>query len=183
MTQCRRVSSGWDAQELSFCTLDERSFAMRGGLCSSANETAVGVQGIGVMATEETLLRGSCLCGMVAYEVSNSFEYSFYCHCSNCRRATGAAAKPFAGIKSDRLAIVSGGDHVMRYGGGTNHDAHCERCGSLLYSMVRNGAYFHVTLGTLIDSPSIRPTAHIFVGSKATWDNICDGLPQFDGFP
>jgi hypothetical protein len=71
----------------------------------------------------------------------------------------------------------------MRYGGGTNHDAHCERCGSLLYSLVRNGAYLHVTLGTLIDSPSIRPTAHIFVGSKAPWDDICDGLLQFDGFP
>ena len=71
----------------------------------------------------------------------------------------------------------------MRYGGGTNHDAHCKRCGSLLYSLVRNGAYLHVTLGTLIDSPSIRPTAHIFVGSKAPWDDICDGLLQFDGFP
>jgi hypothetical protein len=53
----------------------------------------------------------------------------------------------------------------------------------LLYSLVRDGAYFHVTLGTLIDPPSIRPTAHIFVGSKASWDVICDGLPQFDEFP
>src|SRR4051794_107206 len=79
-----------------------------------------------IMATEQTLLRGSCLCGLVAYEVPDSFEYSLYCHCSNCRRATGAAAKPFAAIKSDRLTFVSGGDHVMRYGGGTNHDAHCE---------------------------------------------------------
>jgi len=136
-----------------------------------------------VMVTEQTLLRGSCLCGLVAYEVPDSFEYSLYCHCSNCRRATGAAAKPFAGIRSDLLTLVSGGNHVMRYGEGTSHDAHCERCGSLLYSSVRNGAYLHVTLGTLIDSPSIRPTAHIFVGSKAPWDNICDGLPQFDGFP
>ena len=135
------------------------------------------------MAAEQTLLRGSCLCGLVAYEVPDSFEYSLYCHCSECRRATGAAAKPFAAIKSDRLAFVNGGDHVMRYGGGTNHDAHCERCGSLLYSLVRDGAYLHVCLGTLIDSPSIRPTAHIFVGSKAPWDDICDGLPQFDRFP
>jgi hypothetical protein len=139
--------------------------------------------GLDIMSTEQTLLRGSCLCGLVAYEVPDSFEYSLYCHCSKCRRATGAAAKPFAAIKSDRLRFASGGDHVMRFGGGTNHDAHCERCGSLLYSLVRNGTYLHVTLGTLIDSPSIRPTAHIFVGSKAPWDDICDGLPQFDGLP
>jgi hypothetical protein len=135
------------------------------------------------MATEENPLRGSCLCGLVAYEVPDRFEYSLYCHCSDCRRATGAAAKPFAGIKSDLLAIVSGADHVLLYGGGANHDAHCERCGSLLYSRVRDGAYLHVTLGTLIDSPSIRPTAHIFVSSKAPWDDICDDLPQYDRFP
>ena len=136
------------------------------------------------MPAGQTLLRGSCLCGLVAYEVPDSFEYSLCCHCSNCRRATGAAAKPFAGLKSERLRFVSGGDRVMRYGsGGANHDAHCERCGSLLYSMVRNGEYLHVTLGTLIDSPSIRPTAHIFVGSKAPWDEICDGLRQFEEFP
>lgn len=139
-------------------------------------------RGLEIMA-DQALLRGSCLCGLVAYEVPDSFEYSLYCHCSNCRRATGAAAKPFAAIKSNRLTFVSGGDQIMRYGGGTNHDAHCERCGSLLYSLVRDGTYLHVTLGTLIDSPTIRPTAHIFMGSKAPWDDVCDGLPQFDRFP
>lgn len=135
------------------------------------------------MAAEQTLLRGSCMCGLVAYEVQDAFEYSLYCHCSNCRRATGAAAKPFAGIKCDRLAIVSGGEHIMRYGDGPNHDFHCARCGSLLYSLVRDRKYAHVTLGTLIDNPSVRPTAHIFVGSKAAWEDICDDLPQFDTFP
>jgi hypothetical protein len=60
------------------------------------------------------------------------------------------------------------------------HDAHCKACGSLLYSVVREGAFAHVTMGTLVDEPSIRPTAHIFVGSKARWFTITDDLPQFD---
>ena len=34
--------------------------------------------------------------------------------------------------------------------------------------------------GTLIDAPTIRPGAHIFVGSKATWFEITDDLPQFE---
>jgi hypothetical protein len=137
------------------------------------------------MTTEPSLLKGSCLCGLVTYQVPDSFEYSFFCHCSDCRRTTGAAAKPFAAIRSDRLALTSGGDRIMRYsdGDGPNHNAHCEKCGSLLYSLVRDGAYLHITLGTLIDPPAIRPSAHIFAGSKAPWDEICDGLPQFDGFP
>ena len=60
-----------------------------------------------------------------------------------------------------------------------NHDAHCGRCGSLLYSVVRDGAFVHVAMGTLVDEPSIRPTAHIFVGSKAPWFEITDDLPQY----
>ena len=69
----------------------------------------------------------------------------------------------------------------MIYGDATGHDAHCRRCGSLLYSLVRNGAYVHVAMGTLLDDPSIRPTAHIFTGSKAPWYSITDDLPQYEG--
>ena len=127
-------------------------------------------------------LRGECLCRRVGYEVDDAFEYAMNCHCSNCRRATGAAFKPFAGIRMEHLAVVRGRDEIMRFGD-DNHDAHCRHCGSLLYSQVRDGAYAHVTLGTLVDPPSIRPTAHIFVGSKAPWFEISDALPQFDEFP
>ena len=67
----------------------------------------------------------------------------------------------------------------MIYGDDTGHDAHCRRCGSLLYSVVREGAFVHVAMGTLVDDPSIRPTAHIFVGSKAPWFAITDDLPQY----
>ncbi len=134
------------------------------------------------MRLETNRLRGECLCRRVGYEVSDAFEYALNCHCSNCRRATGSAFKPFAGIRAEQLAVVRGEADVMRFGTG-NHDAHCVHCGSLLYSKVRDGAYVHVTLGTLIDTPSIRPTAHIFVGSKAPWFEIGDALPQFDEFP
>ena len=60
------------------------------------------------------------------------------------------------------------------------HDTHCKACGSLLYSVVREGAYVHVAMGTLVDDPAIRPTAHIFVGSKAPWYAIADDLPQYE---
>ena len=72
---------------------------------------------------------------------------------------------------------------IKPYGDEYGFDARCERCGSLLFSNVRGGAYAHVTLGTLVDNPSIRPTAHIFAGSKASWETICDNLPQFAGLP
>jgi hypothetical protein len=39
----------------------------------------------------------------------------------------------------------------------------------------------HVAMGTLVDDPTIRPTCHIFVGSKAPWFTIADDLPQYEG--
>src|SRR3546814_9947120 len=63
------------------------------------------------------------------------------------------------------------------------HDAHCRRCGSLLWSVVRDGAFVHVTLGTLTDAPSIRPGCHIFTGSQAPWFTITDELQQYAEFP
>ena len=125
-------------------------------------------------------LSGTCLCGAVRYEVEDQFRYSLNCHCSNCRRATGAAFKPFAGIECGRFKIVGGADLLLIYGDDSAHDAHCGKCGSLLYSLVREARFVHVTLGTLVDSPSIRPTAHIFVGSKAPWYTIMDDLPQHE---
>jgi hypothetical protein len=129
------------------------------------------------------LLSGSCLCGAVRYQVPDEFRYSLICHCSQCRRATGSAFKPFAGIEREKLQLISGQDATMRHGGSSTYDLHCARCGSLLYSDIGSSAYVHVTLGTLVDSPSIRPSAHIFVGSRAPWEQITDDLPQHAEFP
>jgi hypothetical protein len=46
--------------------------------------------------------------------------------------------------------------------------------------VVRDGAYVHVALGSLRDAPSIRPSGHIYVGSKAPWFDITDDLPQHE---
>ena len=127
------------------------------------------------------ILAGECYCRAMGYAVVDAFEYALNCHCSNCRRTTGSAFKPFAGIARDQLRVTKGNDDLMIYGDATGHNAHCRRCGSLLYSLVRNGAYVHVAMGTLVDDPSIRPTAHIFVGSKAPWYSITDDLPQYEG--
>lgn len=132
---------------------------------------------------EPTILRGECYCGAVAFTVPDAFEYALCCHCSACRRRTGAASKPFAGAPAAALSVTRGADAIQRLGEADGHHASCGRCGSLLYSLVRTGAYVHVPLGVLLDPPTITPAAHIFVGSKAPWDVICDGLPEFDGLP
>jgi hypothetical protein len=126
-------------------------------------------------------LGGGCLCGAVRYAVADEFVYALNCHCSDCRRSTGAAFKPLAGIERRKLSVTQGEAELLMVGEAAGHDARCRRCGSLLYSVVREGAFVHVAMGTLIDAPSIRPTRHIFVGSKAPWFTITDDLPQHEG--
>lgn len=126
-------------------------------------------------------LNGSCLCGEVRYTVEDDFRYALICHCSQCRRATGSAFKPFGGIERGKLTVTQG--KIRIWGDVMTHDAHCKTCGSLVYSIVQEGTMAHVTYGTLIDAPTLKPQAHIFVGSKAPWDVIGDDLPQHDALP
>ena len=126
------------------------------------------------------VLVGTCGCGAVRYRVADAFLYSANCHCSRCRAATGSAFKPFAGIEREKLEITNGLDALLVFGEEDLNDTRCRACGSLLFSVVRDGAYVHVAMGSLVDAPSIRPTKHIFVGSKARWFEITDDLPQFE---
>jgi hypothetical protein len=131
---------------------------------------------------DDHLLVGKCECGTVRYKVSDAFLYAANCHCSNCRAATGSAFKAFAGIERDKLEITNGQDKIMVFGEEDLNNTRCGVCGALLFSVVREGGYVHVAMGSLVDAPSIRPTEHIFVGSKAAWFEITDELPQFDEY-
>jgi hypothetical protein len=126
------------------------------------------------------VLGAKCRCGAVRYEVSDAFVYAANCHCSGCRAATGSAFKAFAGIEREKLTITEGLDDIAVFGEEDLNDTRCGACGSFLFSVVRDGAYVHVSMGSLVDAPTIRPTHHIFVGSKAPWFEITDDLPQFD---
>jgi hypothetical protein len=127
------------------------------------------------------MLEGRCECGAVRYRVADEFKYSANCHCSNCRASTGSAFKPFAGIERPKLQITAGDDKLLIWGDDDGNHTRCAVCGSLLYSVVRDGEWVHVALGSLADAPSIRPSEHIFVGSKAPWFEITDDLPQHEG--
>ncbi|OLD98050.1 MAG: aldehyde-activating protein [Actinobacteria bacterium 13_1_20CM_4_69_9] len=126
------------------------------------------------------MLNGKCECEAVRYRVADEFRYAANCHCSNCRAATGSAFKPFAGIEREKLEVTDGADRLLIWGDADNNHTRCGVCGSLLYSVVRDGSYVHVALGSLADTPAVKPTEHIFVGSKAPWFEITDALPQHE---
>src|SRR6478752_6264090 len=89
-------------------------------------------------------LAGKCLCGSVHYAVADEFVYAANCHCSNCRASTGSAFKPFAGIEREKLTVTQGADDLLVWGEPDANHTRCATCGSLLYSVVRDGKWVHV---------------------------------------
>lgn len=97
--------------------------------------------------SDSPALRGSCECGAVQYKVADAFLYAANCHCSRCRAATGSAFKSFAGIEREELDVTTGADGLLVVGEEHLNDTRCRACGSLLYSVVRDGKYVHVAMG------------------------------------
>src|SRR3954454_13425201 len=97
----------------------------------------------------DNTLSGGCECGAVRYRVADAFRYAANCHCSRCRAATGSAFKPFAGIERARLEITAGADRLLVVGDDRGNDTRCAACGSLLFSVVRDGGWVHVAMGSL----------------------------------
>ena len=130
------------------------------------------------------MLKARCGCNAVAYEISDEFVSAFNCHCSNCRATTGSAFLPWGEIEREKLRVTEGAGSLKVIGDADRpREVRCGACGSLLYWTVRDGAYVRVPYGALVDEPALKPTAHMFVGSKAPWYEILDDLPQFDEYP
>jgi hypothetical protein len=124
------------------------------------------------------VLRGRCACKTIAFEVSDEFVAAFNCHCSNCRATTGSAFLPWGEIAPEKLRVTSGEEAVISSGDPHgHHETRCGRCFSLLYWTGWEGT-IRVPYGSLMDEPTLKPTAHMFVGSKAPWYEILDDLPQ-----
>jgi hypothetical protein len=129
------------------------------------------------------MIRGSCLCGQVNYELDGGIELINHCHCSMCRKAHGAAFGSFLHASSAGFRWSSGEGLVERYQSSAgNVRAFCRVCGSNM-PVVENANHVIIPAGTLDDDPGVRPVVNIFAGFKAPWFDITDSLPQFHEFP
>ncbi|MCY1505155.1 Glutathione-dependent formaldehyde-activating enzyme [compost metagenome] len=128
-------------------------------------------------------MSGSCLCGAVRYEITGAFKFLGNCHCSMCRKAHGAAFVTWGIVDPDQFHWVAGKEFVHGYESSPgNRRCFCKQCGAPLVS-THSGRVGEVVVGTLDGDPGLRPSEHIFVGSKASWHEITDGLPQHAEWP
>src|SRR6266849_2337808 len=131
------------------------------------------------------MVRGSCLCGGIHYEITGTLYESRNCHCSMCRKAHGAAFRSRARCRSNYFHGISG-EHLLTFFESSpgNHRGFCRICGSpILPKFDDDRSVISLPLGALDDDPGIQPEMHVHVASKAAWFAISDDLPQFAALP
>lgn len=131
-----------------------------------------------------SVLKGSCLCGLIEYSAQDKFKYAGYCHCSECRKFSGSAFSAFGAIEKSDFKIIKGISSLGRYEKSqTSVVCFCKNCGSSLYGKKLETELIHIRLGSLDSEPNLTIQAHVYKDQKAGWHIISDSLPQFSTKP
>src|SRR5690606_27657831 len=130
---------------------------------------------------ESAVIVGGCLCNGVRYEYDGRIEEISMCHCSMCRKAQGSAYVAISPIDASKFRIVRGRRLLKEFRAGPNKvRVFCSTCGSPIYSARDDlPGVRRLRLGSIETSFTCSNAYHVWVGSKAAWETIGDGLPQF----
>ncbi|MDO8893333.1 MAG: GFA family protein [Sulfurimicrobium sp.] len=127
---------------------------------------------------------GSCLCGSVRFEIEGAIRNIVCCHCSQCRKAQGSAFATNGIVKYSDFTVLHGQDELTAYESTPGQTKYfCKTCGSPIMSKLASRPdEVRVRLGTIESDIEERPMAHIFVTSKAEWEEISGDLPQYESY-
>jgi hypothetical protein len=132
----------------------------------------------------ENQMRGNCLCGSVVFEVAGDFPGLYQCHCSLCRKQSGSLANAATIVSAEKFRWLSGYEHISSWvaSAGFRSDF-CSKCGSPVPNPLTNSAYYWVPAGLLDDDQNLQIAAHVYVGSKASWDVIPSQGTRYETLP
>ena len=132
------------------------------------------------------MIRGSCLCGAVRFEMDRVVGPFELCHCSRCRKSSGSGYLAGISVKASEFRFVQGQEHITVFELPVEEQPpgyrrpFCRFCGSPVPEPESHGAWREIPAGLLDDDPEIRPDRHIFVECRAPWTPRGDGLPELD---
>jgi len=121
----------------------------------------------------------------VNVQVDLPFTRAIHCHCSRCRKHSGAFGLTVGHIPRDQFRLLEGEELIRVYDPGGALKAFCVQCGSSLFGgQWPEGDRISVRLGALDGDPQVRPERHSYVDSRAPWDELPnDGLPRYPDAP
>ncbi len=133
--------------------------------------------------TQDKKYSGSCLCKKVSFEFIGDFNGFYLCHCGRCRKVTGSAHGANLFSTSAKLNWLTGEEHIKTFHFPNTRfvKSFCDTCGSALPNTA-NGRIL-VPAGSLDCDVDLKPNGHIFIGSKANWDQDLETVTKFENLP
>lgn len=127
------------------------------------------------------MMNGGCYCGEVRYTTDGGVFHETACHCTVCRRSTGAPFVAWFSVPRAAFRFVRGEPARFRSSGhGTR--SFCPRCGTALtFEDDAMSGEVDVTVCSLDDPELVPPRDHTWVASRLEWVKTGDGLPEFGG--
>ena len=132
-------------------------------------------------AVREGVVSGSCACARMRFEIDARPQLMRHCHCGRCRHARGSAHATNLAYKLEALRFTEGEELLVDFslpGAQFFGTAFCGHCGGAMPRRSPARGWVVVPAGSLDVDPEIHPMAHQYVGSKAPWFEITDGVPQ-----
>ena len=129
------------------------------------------------------MIKGSCCCGAVQFELLAEPSMMGTCHCTRCRKV-GASQMVF--VKRAGPRWIAGRDQVQLYAPVPPYQygrCFCRHCGTALGEILSEGDSFPIAAHALDGEFAVRNSFHEFVSEKPAWSEICDGAKQFAGHP
>jgi uncharacterized cupin superfamily protein len=128
------------------------------------------------------VLRGSCMCQGVAFEIDGTVIDLLYCHRTMCRKAHGTAFRARGKVRTAAFRWIRGEELVRCYESSPGqHRSSCAVCGSSLITRFDDKPrVLGLAVGVPDDDPVSRPICHVHVDPKAPWREITDSLPRFE---
>lgn len=130
------------------------------------------------------MARGECSCGAVRYEIELEGEGGlgpvYVCHCSICRRSTGSQGIAVVVVAKERFRWLQGESEIAMWSKPACdwQTWFCRTCGAKLPGH-NDALRMFVPAGGLTEgAEALRVAHHIWVGSKASWDEIGDDGQQ-----
>ena len=123
---------------------------------------------------------GECLCGSVRFAIDAELSGVYVCHCSICRRSTGSNGIAVVVVPKTQFRWLAGQEHIASWSkpGADWHTWFCRVCGSRVPGENDPKTMF-VPAGSISEGgDGLKVIHHIFVGSKAVWDEIGDAGQQ-----
>ena len=129
-------------------------------------------------------MKGECLCGNVKFEISEEIRNFYQCHCSLCRKVTGASANTATFVQGNAFRWISGESDIKSYKKPSGYRSDfCSVCGSLVPNSLRDTSMVWVPAGLFDEPVASKVSVHLHTESAAAWEQDTADCVRLDGGP